>query len=75
MPMRTGNSSRRCAVSVGVESGLRRGERGHYAITGVAEQKPVIRLDCGAQHFVMRQQRSASRRRRSPTDGSNPQYR
>ena len=39
----------------GVDSRPRRGERGNHTVTGVAEQKPVVRLNRGAQHLVMRQ--------------------
>ena len=38
-----------------IDSRPRRRERGNHAVTGVAEQKPVVRLDRGAQHLVMRQ--------------------
>ena len=34
----------------------RRGERGDHAVSGMAEQEAVVRLDRGAQHLVMRQQ-------------------
>ena len=37
-----------------VDSRPRRGERRSHAVTGVAEQKAVVRLNRGAQHLVMR---------------------
>ena len=39
-----------------VDSALRRRERGGHAVTGVAEQKTVVRLDRGAQRLVVREQ-------------------
>ena len=39
----------------------RRRERGSHTVTGVAEQKPVVPLDRGAQHLVMGGQRHPHR--------------
>jgi hypothetical protein len=38
----------------GVDRRSRRGKRGNHAVTGMAEQETVVRLNRGAQHLVMR---------------------
>ena len=45
----------------------RRRERGNHAVTGVPEQKTVVRLDRGAQHLVMRPKGRPHRRRVNST--------
>ena len=60
----------------GIDRGSRRGERGAHAVAGVLEQQAAVRLDRLAQHLVVGgERRPASRPRRLPTDGSNPQHR
>ena len=41
-------------VDGGLNCGHRRGKRGSHAVPRVAENEPIVRLDGGAQHLVMR---------------------